>query len=924
MLPKKIDSITSLLVSPLINQMMVFNWFSKNNSKQLSVSNEMTDDDIIKYSDIEILFLNNSKITNKGLQHLTKSLKVIALGSCQITDDLLSQCTNLTDLALQNNNLITNITIQSLDKLEKLYLCNNTKITVESLCDKKLTSLYLGNNNNFDNESLNKLTYLIDLGIDRNMIITDDVFNYPNMKNLQSLDLEYNTIITGIYFDKLQNLTTLNIKNNDLINANALYKLPNLQNLTFNSNNYLKQIDYQLINLLNKDDYNNLLSNAIFNNNIKLVKYIINNNYIDKQNNSHLIEIALNENLVEIATYLITELKIEYLSSNILKKLIENGLFEIVKEFLDKNKFNLVDTIKETSYILDYVIKNNYDELTKLIFINNDIQKNNNYPTIYNNTIESAITYNNKTVLEFLLEYDNKTKITLSLNEFNPKITSVLLNDVRTFNYFNNWEFIEEMICNHEQTLNILQIIDKIDLSQVYQLKLLEKSVIYSNYLIAYYLLKTYVINLHNKYLLKSLQNDNQEMFLLLIKYYKLSPIYQKECLCLASQKNMTLVVENILEDDLCLFSKEMTSKDKSDEQYCMNMVIMNGNLKLTKLLANYIFLDYDNNYPLRIAVRYKHYDIVKFILNEDYIKPNPCINLIIKIICENKDIKMLELILNYVNQFSYDKDCIKKLIRDNEMSMFRIIKSKLKYVLDEEDICELIKNENDMIVYENLRNNYLLDVNYKNNLMLRLAAEKGYNNIIKSLMRRKINCGANNNEALIKACENNNLETVNLLLCNEKTDPSARNNEAIYITCLNNYIEIVERLLQDSRVDASCRYNICLTGAIMNKNYDIVKLLLKWYYKNDKLEPKELSMFELLFEKQRNNFDRNKINNTIQQIINFINKINNITHNYINKELLNDIYIDYFLKNELSDFEISIALNDIKRIYLLLNSGVF
>jgi hypothetical protein len=753
---------------------MVFNWFSRNNIQQINASDDMTDNDIMKCSDIETLFLNNSKITDKGLQHLTKSLKVLSLGSCQITDDLLNQCINLTDLALQDNNLITDNGIQSLYKLEKLYLCNNVKITVSSLLDKKLIALFLGNNNNFNNESLGQLEHIIDLGIDRNLVITDDIFNYPNMKNIKSLDLEFNTKITGNNFDKLDNLTILNIKNNDLINANALYKLPNLQNLIFNSHNYLKHInnssntidyyykslsdfsessstfsessstfsesssklsdssislssstfsessselsestesstlfnyldekttDYQLINLLSDEDYNCLLINAIKNDNIQLVKYLIDNNYVCKNNKSHIIDIALTYERIEIAIYLIDVLENIILESDILIKFIDYGLLDIIKKLLNEDKIeNNYECICE---VLEYVIKNNNNELIKLIFTSKSIQNNVYYQIIYNNVINYSINYNNIIALEFLLKYDETTIIKLFfdkfINEYNSIIINLLLNDSRTLTYFNNWYVLKSMIKTHDNTLNILQIITNVDLSPVYQLKLLEQSVIYSNYLVAYHLLKYYHINLDNKYLLKALQNDDQDMFLLLNQYYKVLPENQIESLCLGCQNNMTKVVKNILEEDFYLFTKE------DDEIYCMNMVIMNGNLELTKLLANHMFLDYENNLPLRIAIKHKHYKIVKFILNDlqpaaNYLDINSCINLIIKTICENRDKKMLEIILNKLNnEFVCDKEQIQFLIRENEMDMFRMIKSKCKYTFDEEDICELHRPERKM-----------------------------------------------------------------------------------------------------------------------------------------------------------------------------------------------------------------------------------
>ena len=86
------------------------------------------------------------------------------------------------------------------------------------------------------------------------------------------------------------------------------------------------------------------------------------------------------------------------------------------------------------------------------------------------------------------------------------------------------------------------------------------------------------------------------------------------------------------------------------------------------------------------------------------------------------------------------------------------------------------------------------------------------------------------NNDPIIAACNVGNLEMVKLLLADKRVDPSTDNNYCILIMSESGNIEIIKLLLNDPRVDPTNNDEAIIT-AKNNNNLDIVKLLEQ--YKN-------------------------------------------------------------------------------------------
>jgi ankyrin repeat protein len=89
----------------------------------------------------------------------------------------------------------------------------------------------------------------------------------------------------------------------------------------------------------------------------------------------------------------------------------------------------------------------------------------------------------------------------------------------------------------------------------------------------------------------------------------------------------------------------------------------------------------------------------------------------------------------------------------------------------------------------------------------------------------------ADNSYALLKACENDNVDVVILLLKDGRADPTEDNNYAIKAASQNGNQEVVKVLLQDGRVDPTADNDYAIRRA---KTEEIREMLIAYKYRVD------------------------------------------------------------------------------------------
>lgn len=115
-------------------------------------------------------------------------------------------------------------------------------------------------------------------------------------------------------------------------------------------------------------------------------------------------------------------------------------------------------------------------------------------------------------------------------------------------------------------------------------------------------------------------------------------------------------------------------------------------------------------------------------------------------------------------------------------------------------------------------------------NVLIRLAAEKGYTDIVKLLLEcPDVDPGACNNQAIQQASYNGHIDIVKLLLASPKVDPSSLNNRAILSATQKCNTDIVNLLLEDPSVCNNLDTEI-IDGIIEQENIDGLRLVCNNY----------------------------------------------------------------------------------------------
>ena len=218
----------------------------------------------------------------------------------------------------------------------------------------------------------------------------------------------------------------------------------------------------------------------------------------------------------------------------------------------------------------------------------------------------------------------------------------------------------------------------------------------------------------------------------------------------------------------------------------------------------------------------------------EEAIQFNVDINLIKKILenikheLNNKDYeKILELAYNYNNyniiNFILSNPTYNNLLNKTILFLYAVKTNNISAIKD------LLQQG--------------VDPSINNNTAIQIAAEKGYIEIIKLLLKdKRINPSDQRNDILQTIVKYGYTEIVKLLLKDPRVDPSDQKNRAIQTAAEKGYVEIVKLLLKDPRVDPSDFGNFAIRKAAKNGHIEVVKLLLQ----DSRVNPKDFNNYAI------------------------------------------------------------------------------
>ena len=182
---------------------------------------------------------------------------------------------------------------------------------------------------------------------------------------------------------------------------------------------------------------------------------------------------------------------------------------------------------------------------------------------------------------------------------------------------------------------------------------------------------------------------------------------------------------------------------------------------------------------------------------------------------------------LRYHNTFLDEYAAFTRLMdKDFQINQIHLDQLLLNPDVDQTLLFILASKYGSLDIMKTLKN---ADPSAQNNRALILACEFGHLDIVDFLIENpKVNLTDVDNMSIILAAENGHVNIVNTLLSKTKVDPAARNNMAIRIASDNGYFEIVESLLNTGKVDPSALNSQALILASKNGHGDIVLRLLK------------------------------------------------------------------------------------------------
>lgn len=239
--------------------------------------------------------------------------------------------------------------------------------------------------------------------------------------------------------------------------------------------------------------------------------------------------------------------------------------------------------------------------------------------------------------------------------------------------------------------------------------------------------------------------------------------------------------------------------------------------------------------YLLSIAIRKKHIEIAKKILNVPKLDITLENNIVFFTACEVDSLPIVHYLLGDV-RMDPDVDLryrgISEAIKYNHSKVITEIVKEGKIdpsVQNNYIIYYACKIGNLELVVELLKDKRIDPCNPNDMITpLGIACEKGHLEIVKELLKdKRVDPAEMDNIAIRRACTYGNLQVVKELLKDKRVDPSALENECIISASNYGHAEIVEELLKDKRVDPTASDNESIRLACSNGLLDVALKLL-------------------------------------------------------------------------------------------------
>ena len=270
-------------------------------------------DKLYKFTNLEILILDNNKITEiYGLDNLI----------------------NLKELHLYSNKITEIKGLDNLVNLEKLLLSNNKLIEIKGLCNLvNLKELYLHYNQITEIKGLKNLASLEKLCLNNNQIT--EIKELDNLINLQILTL-YNNIITELPL--------------------SLCNLRNIIYISY-SNNPIEHISLPVQRLLDRINNGISINNMVYNNNQNIHNHHIQNSFCISLNN-----ILKDKQLLELIT-----IKQQILENNVLLEQTKREILNYCDDSMEHTTY-LITYSDLLIYVWSRIMKStNKDEILEVL-----------------------------------------------------------------------------------------------------------------------------------------------------------------------------------------------------------------------------------------------------------------------------------------------------------------------------------------------------------------------------------------------------------------------------------------------------------------------------------------------------------------------------------------------------------------------------